>query len=365
MRRFFQKILLKPVLWASARFASRPDREKIFPALKKLYGQILSEPGKKGLVIPFELSNGRFIIFSDQHKGDGSGADDFTMAKPNYLAALEYYYHHHFTFINLGDSEELWENTLTQVKKSNEDTFVAEANFLPQNRLIKIFGNHDLYWDNDPIAWWQLKRIFKADLKIYEGVILTTTIDARPLHIFCTHGHQGDASSDGNWFSKFFVANIWAPLQSYLRINPNTPAYDAEKKTLHNDIMYEWSSQQNNLLLITGHTHQPVFASLTHLERLYKKFQVASDKKDNVQLEEIRKEIRQREKEFSAVSVDYMSMRPSYFNSGCCCFSDGDITGIEIEAGHIRLIKWTSIGKGRPERQILESISLAELTTSL
>jgi hypothetical protein len=41
---------------------------------------------------------------------------------------------------------------------------------------------------------------------------------------------------------------------------------------------------------------------------------------------------------------------PLYFNSGCCCFVDGDITGIEIGDGDIRLIKWKEEGgesKGR------------------
>ena len=74
--------------------------------------------------------------------------------------------------------------------------------------------------------------------------------------------------SDGNWFSKFFVTKIWAPLQALLRINPNTPAYDQELKTEHNRMMYEWAMQQTDLILITGHTHQPVFESLTHFERL-------------------------------------------------------------------------------------------------
>ena len=35
--------------------------------------------------------------------------------------------------------------------------------------------------------------------------------------------------------------------------------------------MYEWSSVEKNILLITGHTHQPAFMSLTHLERLYER----------------------------------------------------------------------------------------------
>jgi hypothetical protein len=53
-------------------------------------------------------------------------------------------------------------------------------------------------------------------------------------------------------------------------------------------------------------------------------------------------------------------MKPTYFNSGCCCFSDGDITGIEIENGSIRLIKWTSINH-QPQRCVLEEKSLKEL----
>jgi hypothetical protein len=153
------------------------------------------------------------------------------------------------------------------------------------------------------------------------------------------------------------VANIWAPLQALLKINPNTPAYDAEKKTLHNDMMYEWASEQQNLLLITGHTHQPVFASLTHLEQLYKQLQLAIHHKQTEEEEKIRSEIKKRERDFTAVAVDYMSMKPSYFNTGCCCFSDGDITGIEIADGYIRLIKWSALSG----RQILEKMELSAL----
>jgi hypothetical protein len=153
-------------------------------------------------------------------------------------------------------------------------------------------------------------------------------------------------------------------LQAYLRINPNTPAYNREKKTLHNDIMYQWSSQQKNTLLITGHTHQPVFASLTYLERLYKEFQLAGISDNTQQQTLIKEKIREIEKNFAAVAVDYMSMHPGYFNSGCCCFSDGDITGLEISDGSILLIKWTRVGE-RSERQVLESISIGELMKQL
>jgi len=349
--------LLRPVLWATAKFASRPNRARIFKALTKLYCDIIEQPGKLGPVIPFDITTGKFIIFSDQHKGARNGADDFILAEQNYLAALEHYYTQNFIFINNGDSEELWENTLSQVKKFNQKTFDIEKKYVANNSFVKIIGNHDLYWNNDPFAWWQLKKIFEADVKAYEGAVLSTRINNKEVNIFCTHGHQGDLQSDGNWFSKFFVARIWAPLQGYLRINPNTPAYDAEKKTLHNALMYEWSAQQKNLLLITGHTHQPVFSSLTHLERLYKEYQLAEKDNNTARVEILKTEIRKREKQFAAVSVDYMNMKPYYFNSGCCCYSDGDITGIEIENGCIRLVKWT--GQNKPsERIVLEEVEI-------
>ena len=364
MRRFLRNILLKPVLWATQKFSSRPERDRVFKALDKLYADIVGNPGKKGIVIPYGQQAGKFIIFSDQHKGGRNGADDFVLAEPNYLAALEYYNSNKFFLIGLGDCEELWENTLGRVKDSYPKTFEAEKRFVERKSFVKILGNHDLYWGNDPFAWWQLKKIYNEDIKIYEGVILSVSVGNKPVRIFCTHGHQGDAQSDGNWFSKFFVARIWAPFQAYLRINPNTAAYNNEKKTLHNEIMYEWSAQQKNTLLITGHTHQPVFVSLTHIERLYRELQTAKKNNDHIAMTGLEKEIRKREKEFAAVSIDYLTMKPSYFNSGCCCFVDGDITGIEISDGMIRLIKWC-LKNEMPQRQLLEEISLEELAKAL
>jgi len=370
MRKLLSKILLKPVLWAMTKFSSKPDRPRIFDALSKLIQNILHEPGKRGLLIPFDEHDGKFIILSDQHKGARNGADDFMLAEKNYLAALDYYSKNNFVYINLGDSEELWENTLASVKKFNTATFEAEKIFLKQNAFVKIFGNHDLYWDNDPLAWWQLKNIYGEKLKVYEGMILQSIVSSQQpatgqlLTIFLTHGHQGDAQSDGNWFSKFFVARIWAPLQAYLRINPNTPAYDAVKKTLHNVIMYEWSSQQKNILLITGHTHQPVFGSLTQLERMYQQYQAGKKNDDSSILTELENQIRKIEPGFREVKFDYSDIKPSYFNSGCCCFSDGDITGIEIADGCIRLIKW-EMEKEISKRLVLEEMTLKKLVEQL
>ena len=125
---------------------------------------------------------------------------------------LQYYYDENFFFINLGDGEELWENNIFSVKKHNQLSFEKEKLFQQQKRFVKIFGNHDLYWANDPTAFIQLESIYGEKIPVYEGCILTTTINDRSFQIYLTHGHQGDLQSDGNWFSKFFVSNIWGAI---------------------------------------------------------------------------------------------------------------------------------------------------------
>src|SRR5690606_23883667 len=147
-------------------------------------------------------------------KGNRNGADDFAVAEASYLSALQYYEAQQFCLVNLGDCEELWENLFWQVKKAYKTCFELEGKFLSRNAFIKIYGNHDLYWANDPLASLELENLYGRKVKIYEGVVFTTELNSIPLQILCTHGHQGDANSDGNAFTKFFIARIWAPLQA-------------------------------------------------------------------------------------------------------------------------------------------------------
>ena len=326
------------------RYSSAPDRIRVFAALSKLKKTMENDPGKKGFVLPFNCETHRFIIFSDQHKGRKNGADDFMLAERNYVAALRHYNDHKYHLISLGDCEELWENTFLQGIKENEESYAEEKNFAKRSALTKVFGNHDLDWEIDPLAPAYLKKIYGVPMEVMQGVILETTVGQKPLRIFCTHGHQGDLQSDGNWFSKFFVTKIWAPLQAFLRINPNTPAYDQHLKTEHNRMMYEWALQQQDLVLITGHTHQPVFESLTHFERLQWQHRKALYEHNPQWAQALEDEMRWRSKDNTQITEDYLNTKPVYFNSGCCCFADGDITGIELDDGWIRLIKWEHEG---------------------
>lgn len=364
MRRFLQILLTKPVLWLANKFSSSPNMERVHTALSQLYTSTIKDANKKGVRLPLDLQKGKFIILSDQHKGAKDGSDDFRKAEGNYTRALDYYYKEGFHFISLGDCEELWENLIWAVLAKNKITFEAEQKFVADKRFTKVFGNHDLFWDNDPLSSYYLKKMYGEAVPVYEAVILQTVLEGNNTNIFLTHGHQGDGQSDGNPLSAWIVSRLWAPLQSYLNINPNTPAYHKEMKTTHNRFMYEWSKESNNPVLITGHTHQPVFASLTHLERLYKKL-IAAEKENNQQLiDGLKKEIDFRRNEYDYVATNYMNMRPFYFNTGCCCFNDGDITGIEIADGTIRLVKWKN-NETTSQRMPLEEMELLQLLTNV
>lgn len=363
MRRFFQRLLTKPVLWLVRRFESKPDMNRVHKALTDLYNHILTNPGKKGVLINLDVEHDKIIIFSDQHKGTRNGSDDFIPAESNYLTALNYYNQLQFHFISLGDSEELWENTIWPVLAKNKSTFDAEKKFADADRFTKVFGNHDLFWNNDPFAKLHLLSMYGKAVKVYEAVVLQTNYNGKETNLFLTHGHQGDGQSDSNPFSEWVISAIWAPLQSYLNMNPNTPANNREMKTKHNQFMYAWSMQPQNPVLVTGHTHQPVFASLTHLEKLYKAQIIAEKENDTSALEKIKKEIEFRQHEYDYVQANYMNNKPFYFNTGCCCFSDGDITGIELAGGMIRLVKWTKDNE-LSKRMVLEEMSVQELLTA-
>lgn len=52
----------------------------------------------------------RIVVFSDCHRGNGTWNDSFLNNKTLFQAALGYYRENDFTYIELGDGDELWEN---------------------------------------------------------------------------------------------------------------------------------------------------------------------------------------------------------------------------------------------------------------
>ncbi len=335
MRKLLQYLLKKPLLWIVNNFSSAPKKRIVFKSLSTLLAQAKNIKSKKLKLINTDIQDAKFIIFSDQHKGDKSAADDFKNNEHNYFEALAYYYQNNFSFIDLGDSEELWKFSPEKILPLNKKTLVAEAAFHP-NKFYKTFGNHDLIWKNKADIFFHLRNYFSMPLHVYEGIVVKVKTSLGALTIFFTHGHQGDTMSDNNGLSTWIIAHVWLPLQRYLEININTPSKDFSLRNEHNIMMSDWSSNQKNLILVTGHTHVPVFAS----GRYYNHPSNHIPGKEQALL------------------------KPSYFNTGCCCFDDGDITGIEIADGFIRLIKWQKI-ENASERKILEEIKIEHLMQDL
>lgn len=341
MKQFLKKIL-GPLLTKLASGASAPDKKNVFKSLSKLLSDLNKKKSKRGLILDVDFNKDKFIIFSDHHKGNKDNGDDFASNEKNYLAAIDYYYNNGFNYINLGDSEELWKYKPAEVIPKNSMALNSEARFHELKKYFKTFGNHDLNWKNkiDVDIWF--KGIFKLPLPVYEGLILKTNIDGQSLVIFVTHGHQGDKMSDNNSFSTWLVSHIWRPLQRYLDINVNTPAKDYILRDRHNIMMYEWSRSKRNLLLVTGHTHKPVFASGLYSD--HPSNRIYDDKTTAMATRNI--------------------MKPSYFNSGCCCYNDEDITGIEIANDKIALVKWHWVNNAS-ERVVLEEAELNKILADL
>jgi len=89
----------------------------------------LSQVFRSSEEVPFDDSS-RIVLFSDVHRGDGSWADDFTRNQNIYYATLTHYYNENYTYIELGDGDELWKNkTLSEIVNVHSDVFELLSKF--------------------------------------------------------------------------------------------------------------------------------------------------------------------------------------------------------------------------------------------
>ncbi len=110
--------------------------------------------------------------------------------------------------------------------------------------------------------------------------------------------------------------------------------------------MFHWalSKREAGLILIAGHTHRPVFQALSLVDRLNRELVALERRPDTPERQEELKALEAqlewvRTSEFQTSPAIHMEA-PSYFNTGCCSFSDGDVTGLEIADGTIQLMRW-------------------------
>ncbi len=256
--------------------------------------------------IPFD-DKARLIFFSDCHRGDNSWADDFARNQSLFFFALEYYFNEGFTYFELGDGDELYENKhFATIRSAHSHVFWRMREFFTAGRFHLVYGNHDMeradpkvvektlfkYKDYDSQTGQVVEKPLFDGIQVHEGLVLRHTPSNGK--IFLVHGFQGDSYSDQYWkIGRFLARTLWRPLQ-IIGINDQTrPARNFKKRVALEKQVEAWIVK-NNQPMIFGHTHRPSFPE---------------------------------------------EGQPPFFNDGSCTHPRC-ITGIEIDRGDIQLVKW-------------------------
>ena len=330
-------------------------------------------------IIPFDIQKDKWILFSDHHKGGRNRADDFRPCEGTYLKALERYFEQGYSLCVMGDVDELWEEFPRTVINNNSASFAAERKFHEEGRYTRIRGNHDEIWGDPMQVQKFLQPLYGARrLSVSQSVLLDVRNGNETIgNILLLHGHQGTQNEGRSTkFTKWILHNIWRPIQVLTGFSCNTPATDWQIRDARDKIIYAWAASQSKLVLIAGHTHAPVFESYSHRARLMAQLSSARQGAGKLledqrtsrreQIEKLSADLQRVEEKLSAEEKAAQPLEnplPCYFNTGCCSFADGDITGIEISEGEMRLVRWTD-DKG-PRRKVLQAGRLAEIFKAL
>ena len=140
-----------------------------------------------------------YVLFSDCHRGNGTHNDNFLLNEHLYLAALRHYYQSGFTYIELGDGDELWENRkMDSIKEVHSDVFELLSRFYKENRLYMIYGNHDIVKKHPSFSRKKCASYFCTShqcteplfpgITFYSGIVLRDEHSGQSLYL--THGHQ-------------------------------------------------------------------------------------------------------------------------------------------------------------------------------
>lgn len=217
----------------------------------------------KTVCIPLQ-SEKSYVFMSDCHRGDGNWNDNFANNKTIYLAALKEYYEQGFTYLELGDGDELWENrNMEEILEKHGEVFALLKQFYCKGRLYMLYGNHDL------MKCRGLLLPCFPDIPVYESILMKAHAEADGClttgghcgeGLLLIHGHQGDLCNERLWYlTRFLVRYFWRPLEQLGVKDPTSAAKNYRKKERVERRMAEWA-RKNRQILIAGHTHRPFFS---------------------------------------------------------------------------------------------------------
>lgn len=223
---------------------------------------------QKAPVLPLSESS-LYVLFSDCHRGTGTANDNFLKNQHLYFAALQHYLKQGYTYIELGDGDELWENrSLDQIKSIHNNAFWLLSQFYEKNHLYMIYGNHDMVKKKSRFtcthcATYPCSTCAERDLfpgiTFHEGIILENISGGK--NIYLAHGHQADFFNCVLWkTSRFLVRYVWKPLEQIGFLDPTSAAKNNTKKHKIEKHLTSWAAE-NDCILVTGHTHRPMTGS--------------------------------------------------------------------------------------------------------
>ena len=331
--------------------------------LDKKLNELWTDPATKTL----ETKNKKYAILSDLHIGNGSSIDRFKKNEQVALRALDYYYRNNYSLILLGDIEELWRFSLGEILKKYNNTIYKQIRKFGKDRVHRIFGNHDIDWQNtDPI-----RNSGEEDHLAREAIKLRDVYGRDK--ILLVHGHQGTNDADTfSWLSKPVVRG-YRYLEPLFLLQDGAASPSSKISSSFEKNRYKWA-KDNKSILICGHSHRAVFCSRSKIDNLKNEILVLKNKLQNTSsIIKKYKFIRQiSDKELDKHMEGLKGRRfdslgenplPCYFNTGCALYHDG-ITLIEIVHDNIKLVKWNrNIKESRFD--VYENDSISECLNKL
>jgi UDP-2,3-diacylglucosamine pyrophosphatase LpxH len=284
----------------------------------------------------------RVLILSDLHMGNGGRRDEFRRNSDLIEAMLSnYYLPEQYGLVLNGDIEELFKFPLDEISRAWTSMYDIFGEFSRKSFLWKTIGNHDTELAGN--------RSYPLADSLVESVKFSYGDET----ILVFHGHQASVLL---WESYpivsraviFFLRYIAKPVG----IRNFSIAYNSRRRFAIEKSIYEFSNQAK-VVSVIGHTHRPLFESLSkvdylnyRIEELCRAYSSAENgEKTSIEgkIAELKRELEACYREGKRIGLRsglYNNITiPSVFNSGCAIGKRG-ITALEIEGNRIRLVYW-------------------------
>ncbi|NTU97055.1 MAG: metallophosphoesterase [Chlorobiaceae bacterium] len=284
----------------------------------------------------------RVVILSDLHMGNGGIHDEFRANAPLVKAMLQScYLPGKFSLVLNGDIEELFKFPLESITSRWAEMFDLFLEFRQNGFFWKTYGNHDAVLPS------------RESYPLAESMADAVRFSYGDDNLLVFHGHQVSVHL---WEQYSLLNKTVVFLLRYLAkpagIKNFSVAYNNRKQFAIEKTIYDFSNRQR-IVSIIGHTHRPLFESLSKVDYLNYRIEElcrAYPSLDEEKRARTKQRIGELKAELSACSAKAKRKRlgggiydeitiPSVFNSGCTIGKRG-ITAIEIDSGTIRLVYW-------------------------